>query len=437
MRSAGDRTLFAKSSIIARDCGGGGGSCGEGPPGPTGATGPAGGGMTLAREISGGIVYIDANGVATTSSLLRFDPSGATGGKLTFPGLFDPAGIQLIKESTRPYPIQAGAGLLWLDTANTLYIDNTAIGGGGSGATGPTGATGPSGVTGATGPSGVTGATGPSGVTGATGPSGVTGATGVVGPTGATGVEGATGATGVVGPTGATGVAGPTGVFPGPTGATGVEGATGATGVVGPTGATGVAGPTGVFPGPTGATGVVGPTGATGVEGATGATGVVGPTGATGVQGPTGVVGSDTTAWTSYTPTFVDSLGTAITNLGTTGGTLIGRFKKIGKVAFVNINLKTATGASLGSGAWRIGLPADAPGMTLSTPVSSVTLPAVMLLGSVFYQGVAGNINGTGATQISIIAQGFTTGAALVTATSPAAWTTGQLAINGSYETTN
>ena len=403
MRSAGDRTLFAKSSIIARDCGGGGGSCGEGPPGPTGATGPAGGGMTLAREISGGIVYIDANGVATTSSLLRFDPSGATGGKLTFPGLFDPAGIQLIKESTRPYPIQAGAGLLWLDTANTLYIDNTAIGGGGSGATGPTGATGPSGVTGATGPSGVTGATGPSGVTGATGPSGVTGATGVVGPTGATGVEGATGATGVVGPTGATGVAGPTGVFPGPTGATGV----------------------------------VGPTGATGVEGATGATGVVGPTGATGVQGPTGVVGSDTTAWTSYTPTFVDSLGTAITNLGTTGGTLIGRFKKIGKVAFVNINLKTATGASLGSGAWRIGLPADAPGMTLSTPVSSVTLPAVMLLGSVFYQGVAGNINGTGATQISIIAQGFTTGAALVTATSPAAWTTGQLAINGSYETTN
>ncbi len=82
--------------------------------------------------------------------------------------------------------------------------------GGGTGATGPTGATG----AGATGPTGATGV----GVTGATGPTGagVTGATGatstVAGPTGATGATGI-GVTGATGPTGATG--------------TGVTGATG------------------------------------------------------------------------------------------------------------------------------------------------------------------------------------------------------------------
>lgn len=98
------------------------------------------------------------------------------------------------------------------------------------------------GATGATGPTGPIGATGPTGPIGVTGPTGPTGATGPVGATGPTGVTGATGLTGPTGPIGVTGPTGPVGAT-GPTGVTGPTGATGPTGVTGPTGPLSVVAP--------------------------------------------------------------------------------------------------------------------------------------------------------------------------------------------------
>ena len=128
-----------------------------------------------------------------------------------------------------------------------------ATGLGATGATGETGATGLTGETGSTGPEGPTGATGSTGEPGfvesPTPPMDTsvlwldTTASGILGEgaTGATGPEGSTGATGIQGSTGEPGVIGPEGS----TGATGIQGPIGTTGATGLTGATGPAPTTG------------------------------------------------------------------------------------------------------------------------------------------------------------------------------------------------
>ena len=95
-------------------------------------------------------------------------------------------GINFNNSSSIIVNISDGAG----SASGNANVTFTVVGGGSSGAqgpSGPTGAQGPSGPTGVQGPSGPTGVQGPSGPTGAQGPSGPTGSTGSQGPSGPAG----------------------------------------------------------------------------------------------------------------------------------------------------------------------------------------------------------------------------------------------------------
>ena len=242
--------------------------------GPTGPPGPTGPGFDVSGLPTGAVIFND-NG-ATGSSHFRFDPTANGGlGKLYVDGGIDPIYMQLIPQSTNPFP--TGNAILWVDSGGNLMLNNTMVSGA-TGATGPQGIqgnTGATGDTGATGPQGPQGLQGNTGATGATGPQGLQGNTGATGDTGAPGPQGPQGLQGNTGATGDTGAPGPQGPQ-GPQGLQGNTGATGDTGAPGPQGPQGLQGNTGAT-GDTGATGPQGPQGLQGNTGATGDTGATGP----------------------------------------------------------------------------------------------------------------------------------------------------------------
>ncbi len=349
---------------------------------------------------------------------------------------------------------------------------------GNQGATGATGSTGATGATGSTGPTGASGSVGATGPTGGVGPTGPQGENGLAGSNGADalwnylgeynngllytvgdivtyggqlwyrnvytssgylpggqegywdllaekGTDGMDGSDGSEGPTGPTGPAGANGTngSVGSTGPTGPQGLAGATGATGPTGSAGANGQTGAT-GPTGATGSTGLQGATGPTGAQGYVGATGPTGST---GPTGAGASDLTAWTAYTPTWTSDSGTP--SIG--NGSLVGRYKQIGKTVFFNLRLIYGSTTTGGSGAWMFGLPVTAYDPNYQFAVS-------ILNSGLAWYGAIGNGNYKGSTSyFSVIHQNDTQTTVWGGVSSTAPFTFGNqdtLTVSGSYE---
>lgn len=246
------------------------------------------------------------------------------------------------------------------------------------------------------------------------GPTGYTGPTGaastVTGPTGYTGYTGYTGPTGYIGYTGYTGYTGPQGNI-GYTGYTGPQGPQGIQGIQGQRGDTG---PTGLQ-GPQGLQGVQGP------QGPKGDTGLQGVQGIQGIDGPPGPAASDTLPWVVYTPAWstVSSPGPSVGN-----GTLMGRYKQIGKTVFVYIKLTIGSTTTNGSSEWRFTLPVTAVGS------DAAIFNAIMNTGTSWYQG-HGMSSYYQDTQRIVVLYNTT----VVNATVPFTWSAGNyLVISGVYE---
>jgi len=155
----------------------------------TGATGPTG--PMLQPGPIKSVLYHGTGGV-TGSSWFAFDDTvGPTGevyiaGKLTVIGGIDPEYLNLVPQTTNPFPNVTGT--LWFSQTG-LHMDNdqvvllsqasTLLPLGSTGPTGPAGSGG-----GITGPTGAPGATGPAGADGAEGAPGATGPAGPAGPPG-------------------------------------------------------------------------------------------------------------------------------------------------------------------------------------------------------------------------------------------------------------
>lgn len=125
----------------------------------------------------------------------------------------------------------------------------------------------------------------------------------------------------------------------------------------------------------------------------------------------------DPGAWTAYTPTWTAST----TNPTLSNGTLVGRYKQIGKTVTAAYELVWGSTTSGGTGGWRFSLP-----VTPSAAISTWTC--------------AGEVSISG-TRYAIF--GVTSGSQLIlrgpsgdaTATSPAAWTSGStLRLTITYE---
>jgi len=176
--------------------------------------------------------------------------------------------------------------------------------------------------------------------------------------------------------------------------------------------------------GPTGATGATGPTGPAGATGPTGATGAAGPTGAT---GPSGASASDLTAWTEYNPTWTSDSGTPSIN----NGSLVGRYKQIGKTVFFNLKLTYGSTTTGGSGAWMFGLPVTAYDSNYQFAAS------ILNSGLAWYGAIANGNYKNSTSHFSIIHQNDTATTVWggVTAGAPFTFGAGDtLTVSGSYE---
>ena len=164
-----------------------------------------------------------------------------------------------------------------------------------------------------------------------------------------------------------------------------------------------------------------------GYQGSTGPTGPVGGQGATGYTGETGPPASDALAWTAYSPTWTGSSSNPF--LG--NGTLVGRYKEIGKTVFIYIKLTAGSSTTFGTGYWKFTLPVTA----LNSNV--VILNTLFLQSpSTWYQGMSytAYAGGDGTYVVPVLNQGATASAA-VTSSVPFSWATGDtLTITGSYE---
>jgi hypothetical protein len=125
-------------------------------------------------------------------------------------------------------------------------------------------------------------------------------------------------------------------------------------------------------------------------------------------------------AWTTYTPVFTTASGSPAVGTGG-GGNITGRHKKIGRLCTVSGYMKFGTtGASAGTGEWR-----------MSLPFTAATVTDQAWLGSVYMNdasaGASGHFIGT-----AVVASGGTyatfyggNAAAQVTGTTPVAWSPG------------
>jgi hypothetical protein len=153
---------------------------------------------------------------------------------------------------------------------------------------------------------------------------------------------------------------------------------------------------------------------------------VSGETGPTGPAGATGPAASDANAWSTYSPAW-----TAVSSNPSIGdGTLIGRYKQIGKTTFVYIRMQAGSSTTFGSGNWRFSLPVDAQASY------SAILPTTFLDNSTaWYQGLSYTEYDGDASYVVPVWDKGATGSSAVNATTPYTWTTtDSLAISGSYE---
>ena len=170
-------------------------------------------------------------------------------------------------------------------------------------------------------------------------------------------------------------------------------------------------------------------TGKAGV-GATGATGSAGEAATNGVTGATGPI--DPTAWSTYSVAWTASSGTA-PDIG--NGTIVGRYKAIGKTAFVNIKFNPGSSTAFGNaGNWLFSLPVNA-----YSPDSVVMPVAISSNALNWYEGtVAGNYSGF-SDKFSIITQtpGITgASCSALNFAVPFVWGAGNtFQLTGSYET--
>jgi len=129
--------------------------------------------------------------------------------------------------------------------------------------------------------------------------------------------------------------------------------------------------------------------------------------------------------WTVYTPIWTAS----VTNPSIGNGTIVGRYKQIGKTTFVSMKLTMGSSTTFGSGNWHVTL-----------PVTAVNTDAVILntvfyqsSGSHFYQGMSWTV--AYPTYVILVVNQGATESLGVTDTIPFTWASGDtLTITGSYE---
>jgi hypothetical protein len=178
---------------------------------------------------------------------------------------------------------------------------------------------------------------------------------------------------------------------------------------------------------PRGPRGFKGDTGDTGRQGLTGPAGIQGVTGAKGETGLTGASSSDLTAWTAYNPTWTSDSGTPSIN----NGSLVGRYKQIGKTVFFNLKLTYGSTTTGGAGAWMFGLPVTAYDANYQFPVS------ILNSGLAWYGAIANGNYKNSTSHFSIIHQNDTATTVWGAVTTGAPFTFGAsdtLTVSGSYE---
>jgi collagen type VII alpha len=149
-------------------------------------------------------------------------------------------------------------------------------------------------------------------------------------------------------------------------------------------------------------------------------------TGPTGPQGPTGPVAADANAWTAYTPSWTTDGTQPVLN----NGTLVGRYKQIGKTAFVNVKLIVGSTTNTGTGRWQFTLPVNA------YDANAAILPAVFLDDGIgWYQGTAYTTYAGSTSYIVPVWDKGPTGSAAIGPTTPFTWGIADtLQFGGSYE---
>jgi hypothetical protein len=145
-----------------------------------------------------------------------------------------------------------------------------------------------------------------------------------------------------------------------------------------------------------------------------------------GHTGDTGPLASDGQAWTVYTPSWTAS----ITNPNIGNGTIVGRYKAIGKTVFVSVKITMGTTTTYGSGTWRISLPVNA----FST--SSVIFPTLFIdNGFNRFQGSSNTEYGGSTTYVTPVWDKGISGSTAVNSAIPFTWgSADSFLFGGSYE---
>ncbi|MFD9047693.1 hypothetical protein [Streptomyces zaomyceticus] len=130
-------------------------------------------------------------------------------------------------------------------------------------------------------------------------------------------------------------------------------------------------------------------------------------------------------AWTTYTPSWT----AATTNPVLSNGTIVGRYKKIGRLVNFQIDLTMGSTTTYGSGAWSITLPFTAASSSGSRVGSAQALGGSRFGGQVI---VSPGASGIGAFfPASAAVSNYSSAASAV----PFAWASGnELRITGTYE---
>jgi hypothetical protein len=145
-----------------------------------------------------------------------------------------------------------------------------------------------------------------------------------------------------------------------------------------------------------------------------------------GDTGPTGPAAADANAWTTYTPSWTAST----TNPAIGNGTLIGRYKQIGKTVFVYIRMQAGSSTTFGTGQWRFSLPVN------GQATYSVILPTTFLdNGTAWYQGLSYSEYDSDASYVVPVCDRGASASVPANSTTPHTWATSDsIAISGSYE---
>jgi len=171
--------------------------------------------------------------------------------------------------------------------------------------------------------------------------------------------------------------------------------------------------------------GPLGPQGNTGLAGIVSSDTAPGDTTVLWLDTAATAVGVDLDAWTAYTPTWGASVNPSIGN-----GTIVGRYKQIGKVVHFTIKLTAGSTTSFGAGTWVLYLPITAQSSTyqfVGNVLDSSTGDRYQAIG-------AGDIQGD-TSYFSVLVNSTTASSPLITTGNPMSWASGDtLTISGTYE---